>query len=156
MSEIGKLTSSILDKYLNALYPYTIFIDPAHTPKASTGFDTLTISGAYPNQHCRGEAGSLNDLITWDVVLSKGTWSIELIHRKGIYQGILSIQFDSVEKGTIDCYEASDTFTNLTSITGITIPLTKKIELKLKVTGTNPSSGAYYMHISSIRLVRTA
>lgn len=144
------------DAHGNDLYPWLIPIDVFLTPKANTNWNTITISGSYLHNATKISDGSINAEIKWDIVLAKGTWKISIVLTKFTDSGIISVQLDSVEKGTMDLYAASVEWVALVDITGIVIPLTKKIELKLKMTNKNASASAYTGRISAIQLIRTA
>ena len=136
--------------------PWIIFIPVLHTPKSHVNFNTNYVDPTYLFNAYKLSSGAQNDEITWDIVLAAGTWSIELIYTKFSSAGIFSIQFDSVEKGTIDSYASSPSQNNITSITGITVAITKKVELKLKMDTKNASSAAYSGALCAVRLIRTA
>ena len=144
------------DAHGNDLYPWTIFIDVFPTSKSNINWDVIQFYESALHEAIKESSGAQNDEITWDIVLAAGTWSIELIHSKDTAKGIFSIQFDSVEKGTIDAYASSTSYINRSSATGIAVPTTKKIELKLKMTTKNAASSEYYGSLSGVRLMRTA
>lgn len=141
---------------IEATLPWTIFINPLHTPKSNTNWNTIALSSNQALFAFNLSGGVQNAEMTHNVVLGAGTWSIELLLEKHENAGIISVQFDGVEKGTIDAYAASPEFNALPSIANIIVPITKKIELKLKLTGKNGSSSGYYGYLTSIKLQRTA
>lgn len=100
-------------------------------------------------------SGVQNDEITWDVVLAAGTWTLDLTYYRAPNRGICSVQFDSVEKGTIDLYGGLQVNTRV-QITGIVVATTAKVELKFKMATKNASSTAYYGTLNGLRLIRTA
>jgi hypothetical protein len=101
--------------------------------------------------------GDQNAEVNWDVTLAAGTWSVNFMHVTHFDLGIYSIQFDSVEKGTVDGYKATPAVYNVVStISGISVPVTKKIEFKLKMATKNVNATLYRGLISCVTLIRTA
>jgi hypothetical protein len=135
--------------------PWMIDIDVFMTAKAHVGWDTYEVFSLCLNNGMRMSSGWQNDSITWDVVLAAGTWTFELLHSTSDAQGIYSIQFDSVEKGTIDGYSAVPTYNVRSSVTDIFVPTTAKIALKIKMATKNSSSSSYIGYIHGVRLIRT-
>lgn len=136
--------------------PRTIQIVPFHA-KANTNWSSLAgIDGSQLMNGGRESTGAQNAEVTWDVVLAAGTWTVHVIHIKGTDRGIISVQFDSVEKGTIDTYNGSLARNQLGSVAGITVAATALVELKLKMATKNASSSSYYGTINLISLIRTA
>ncbi len=140
---------------IEATLPWTIFINTYHTPKSQVNWNTFLYDSYTINNILTKTSGAQNDEITWDIVLGAGTWVVELIFQRETSRGIYSVQFDSVEKGTIDGYGGPSN-NILLSTTGLVVPLTKKIELKLKMATKNPSSTGYEGAIAALRLIRTA
>lgn len=136
--------------------PWAIFIDVFPTAKSNVNWNDLAVAATSIHCGAKQSSGAQNDSITWDILLAAGTWSIELLYSSGSNRGIYSIQFNSVEKGTIDGYSAGAVENARSSITGIVVSTTAKIELKLKMATKNASSSGYYGSIVDIRLMRTA
>jgi hypothetical protein len=141
---------------IEATLPWTIFIDPFPTPKSNTNWNTISLNSSQIKNGFKAASDVINNEITWDIVLAKGTWTIELLTPTHTNAGIISVQFDSVEKGTIDLYSESTIYNLRSAINGINVPTTKKIELKLKVTGQNTNSSGYVANLTDIILKRTA
>lgn len=144
------------DAHGNDLYPWLIQIQPFSPPKAQTNWATIGNSGGELYTFHLLSTGAQNAEITWDIVLAKGTWNITIIGQKNSDRGIISIQFDSVERATLDEYSDPYTPLSINTATGIVVPVTKKIELKLKMATKNGSSSAYAGSTSLISLIRTA
>jgi len=138
-----------------AIYPWLIDIDVFATPKATTGFTEFGLSSTYIYCAQKTSSGNRYDSIAWDVVLGAGTWTVQLIYIRGVNAGIYSIQFDSVEKGTIDGYGAAGP-NIFGSVTGISVATTAKVELKLAINNKNTGSGGYNANLQHVRLMRTA
>ena len=141
---------------IEATLPWLISIDVFPTAKSNVNWNTIVQDGSYLHAGIKQSSAAQNDEITWDVVLGAGTWSVELFYHAVPNAGIFSIQFDSVEKGTIDGYNSVSTPNTRSSVTGIVVPLTKKIEFKLKMATKNPSSSNYVAGLNDVRLIRTA
>lgn len=140
--------------------PWLIDVDVFMTPVANTNWNVISdpVSGSgvtiYNGQ--MNSNASQNAAITWNVVLAAGTWTVELLHRAWTDRGIYSVQFDTVEKGTIDGYNATDAPSTRSSVTGISVPTTAKIALTLKMATKNVSASNYRGSIQHIQLRRTA
>lgn len=120
-----------------------------------TNWDTLSINASSLLTCAKTSSGAQNDEINFDLILARGTWDIELLFTKNTSYGIYSVQINSVEKGTIDGYDASNTFNNLSTISGVDIPQTAKYQLKLKMATKNASSSNYTGAVNHIQLRRT-
>ena len=137
--------------------PWLIDVNVFMTPISHTNFNTNTATdiNAIRNGY-RSSSGAQNDSISFDVILAAGTWDIELLHLKSTNHGIFSVQLDDVAQGTIDAYNASGTYNNHSSVTGINISTSGKKRLTLKMAMKNASSSSYYGRIQHIQLRRTA
>jgi hypothetical protein len=155
MPRLGQTDKKAIQDLIEAALPWLIQINPFPTAKSNIGWNNIAISGIQIEFTLKYSDSQQNNEIAWDVLLAKGTWTIEITHLKSTDRGIYSVQLDGVEKGTIDGYASSATENIMSSITGITIPATKKIELKLKMKTKNNSSTAYMGSISIINLIRT-
>jgi hypothetical protein len=133
-----------------------VSINPHHTSKANTNWDGPTVdTGALHNGYCRS-SGAQNAEKTWDVVLPAGTYTVESLFRHLDSRGIAHIYIDSVQQGTIDTYNASNTYNQLGSVTGVVIAADGTYELKIKMATKNGSSSGYYGELSSVKLIRTS
>jgi hypothetical protein len=144
------------DGHGNSLYPWTIFVPASHTPKSQVNWNTIVLHAAQINNFYLIASNTINSEIAWDLVLSAGTWTVELLIYTDAADGIYSIRFDGVEKGTVDGYSSPAAANILKSVAGIVVPITKKIELRLKIASKNPLSGDYYAHLTGVMLKRTA
>lgn len=143
-------------KILGDFLPWLIDIDPFMTAIAQTNWNSIWNDGSNVHGAQKESSAAQNDEICFDVVLAKGTWTVELMHNKYTDRGIYSVQFDTVEKGTIDGYNASQQYNVRSTVTGITVSATAKIRLKLKMATKNASSSNYRGSINWIQLRRTA
>jgi len=156
MPRLGHTDTKTVQDMIDATLPWNIQITPAFTPSRSQGFSTISINASYIFCHSRNASGFIGDYMAWDLGIAKGTWSFELLFNSEVNRGILTLQIDQVEKATIDTYSATPTYNLRQTITGIIIPISKKIELKLIVNSKNPSSSAYYLAFLGAKLTRTA
>lgn len=137
--------------------PWLIDVDVFEQAKSQTNWDTITA----PNSSAildgwKQSSGAQNDQIDFEVVLAAGTWDVELMYVANTDNGIISVQFDAVEKGTIDTYNGSATYNNRSSVTGIAVATTAKVILRLKMATKNASSSSYVGEVQHIQLRRTA
>lgn len=141
--------------------PNTIDVNPHMTPTATTGFTTLTQSTNDIGNGVRMNTPALNDSIEWDVVLAAGTWTLELMSRKDASSAILTVALSSdgssyTDVGTIDLYNGSTVYNQLSSLTGISVAATGRYRLRLKAATKNASSSNYAAYLNGLRLRRTA
>ena len=139
-----------------ALDPWLVYVLPVFAAKAHTNWNTITQSSLSQLGGYLSSSAAQNDQITWDIVLSPGTWTVWLHHFTNTDAGIYSIQLDSVEVGTIDGYANPAVENVLSSVTGISVATGGKIELKLRMATKNGASSAYRGVIRMIVLQRTA
>lgn len=115
-------------------------------------------SGAYPIAGYLYSSGAQNAEVTFNnVALSAGTWKVLLGLLGDNSSGIVSVQFDGVEKGTVDTYTTAAPFGFvLGSVTGIAVAASARIALKLKMATKNGSSAGYAGRVAAVELRRTA
>jgi hypothetical protein len=102
-------------------------------------------------------SGAQNDEINFEgLSLEAGTYTVLMRVYTSNNHGIISIQLDSSQIGTIDLYSGSPTPDVLASATGLTVGSDDVYQLKLKMTSKNGSSSNYYGLVHSIAFVRTA
>ena len=87
--------------------------------------------------------GAQNDEISWDVVLSAGTWGITLMHRRAGNRGIYSVRIDGVEVGSIDGYSSTTIDNAVSSISGVAITATGRRRVSLKMATKNPAASGF-------------
>ena len=142
---------ALVEQYL----PWVINIDVYSNQKAHLNWNTLTVRTQCIHNGYRSGSGAQNNYVSWDVVLAAGTWTVSLLYWQNTDCGIVSVQFDGVTKGTIDCYgPASDNYR--ADVPNINVPTTKKIELKLLMATKNVSSSNYHCGLQHVILIRTA
>jgi hypothetical protein len=138
------------------LMDWLVNVDVSMTPISHVNWNTNLTQGSDVYNLWRQSSSTLDDEVNFDVVLAAGTWTFELIHTKSSNSGIVSVQLDGVEKGTIDFYNGTTTANNRTQITSIIVGTSAKVRLKLKVTSKNASSSGYAAIINHAQFKRTA
>jgi hypothetical protein len=132
----------------------------AATSKASANTGTWTLvvwaDATYPlGGGGLQSSGTQNDALSWDVVLSAGTWECIIHCRKSTNTGIFTLNQDGASMGTADSYNGSIAYGAL-SITGWTVSTTGKKTMQLKLATKNGSSSGYYGQIFAVSFRRTA
>lgn len=141
----------------SVVYPWLVDVNVFPTAISQTNWDTILGEAATDLYGwAKSSSGAQNAEICWDVVLAAGTWTVELIHHQAGDRGIYSVQFDTVEQGTIDGYNAVETHNVRSSVSGITVAATAKVRLKLKMATKNASSSSYKGVVHHVQLRRTA
>jgi hypothetical protein len=137
--------------------PWMRQVVPYFTAASATNWNSLSASDVNSLfGFTFDSSGAQNDEINWDVVLSAGTWTIELLIKKGTDRGIYSIQLDGVEVGTVDGYSGATVRNQRGLVAGVTVATSGKKRLKLKMATKNASSTSYVGSIGLVSLVRTA
>lgn len=126
------------------------------TPKVNVGPWTSQILGLAPAAVTpySQSSGAQNDAITYDVVTSAGTFTVDLFHLTGANRGIYTIAFDGVTKGTVDGYTASSG-SAVSTLTGIVLTAGAHT-LRLTMATQNASSSGYYGTMVEAVLTQTA
>lgn len=97
------------------------------------------------------------DYAQWDVLLSAGTWQLDVVYLSATSAGIMQAQIDGTNVGsTVDTYAAAGVADNLHTVTGIAVATAGLHTLKLLVSGKNASSSNYILRIQAVALRRTA
>lgn len=163
------VTATNLDTYMGPP-PNLIDIDVFPTAVAQTNWNTITLSSAELYGGEKRSSGAQNADITWDIVLSAGTWTVELMHstgtNRGIYTAALStdgVTFTDINASpylasgsTIDGYDASGATETRSSLTGITIANTGRYAFRLRMATKNASSSNYLGALQHVQFRRTA
>jgi len=95
-----------------------------------------------------------NDEINYKVYLAAGTYKIYSVYTTSTNGGILNYLIDSVSVHTIDTYSNPNVKNVMDASATITISSAGLKTLTLKSTTKNAGSGAYYMLMASVSLVR--
>ena len=141
---------------INNSLPWLIDIDVYMTAIAQTNWDTLTSVGTTVYAYTKDSSGAQNDSISFDVVLAAGTWTFELMHRRGNDRGIYTVGLGSTDIGTIDGYVLAGSSNRRDTITGVNVrePIKQRLALTMKTK--NAASANYVGSIQHIQFRRTA
>ena len=109
-----------------------------------------------PMERDNGNPGAQNDGFTYNLWMSKGTYTIEYTGHWGSGSGILTFQLDGVDFGTIDLYDAVGGVAKTLRTTGCVNSTSGLKAVKIYMPTKNASSSGYRARISSIKFKRTA
>ena len=135
------------------LAPWTVDIDGLQSI-ANTNWASPTAGAIFYGGY-NLSSGAQNDEIAWDVVLSAGTWTIQLTHYTINSGGIYSVRIDGVEVGTIDGYVDPGGPNAVGLIPGVVIATTGKKRVSLKMATKHASSSNYYGLVQHVQFRRT-
>ena len=121
--------------------------DWAGSYNASSAPNTWYLSQATPAN---------NDNISYKVYLAKGTYTFLLYHHKNATGGIMDIDIDSTEIGSVDQYAAGVTWGIRYTVAEIAIATSGIKTLKFRMDGKNANSSSYKGWIVLAALWRTA
>lgn len=153
-----------------AFAPWLVDIIPAITdPSATTGTwgllqvnDNVTYPFLNPAATSvqavalYNSSNAQNDAISFDVVLSAGTWNAVIAARKSTNTAIYTLNLDGSSVGTVDSYAAAPAYAKL-SITGWAVPTDGKHTIQFKAATRNGSnSTGWFLEVFGICLRRTA
>jgi hypothetical protein len=124
------------------------FLYPLYTPGS-----TANSGGAASTNN--SSAVAQNDAIAYDVILAAGTWDFHCWVRKSTNTGIITLQQDGADMGTVDTYAAAAAAAKV-SITGWSVSSTGKKRMNLKMATKNASSSNYVLTMFGIEFRRTA
>lgn len=112
---------------------------------------TSSILASYISQATPGNA----DNISYKVYLAAGTYSLLLYYHKNTTGGVMDIDIDATEVGSVDQY-GSLTYNQRYLVTNISIATSGLKTLKLRMDGKNGSSSNYKGWCAYLALWRTA
>ena len=125
---------------------------------SATGAGTWTrvVSGSYLYNSYFGNdtTHADGDNISVNIWAPAGIYTLRMNASKNTNRGIVDVDVDVVEVGTADLYAAGVDYLNMVEITGITLSAGFHT-LRIRIDGKHASSSNYYLHISSISLLRT-
>lgn len=123
---------------------------------SAVGQGTWELQGtAYLDKQMFNASRVDGDNISFDVSLRAGTYSIDMTVYLDNYNGVMDIDFDGIEKGSMDLYAGADS-SSVYSITGIVVATDKVVTIKFRVDGKNGSSSGYGIGFGSVNIGRTA
>lgn len=94
---------------------------------------------------------ALNDELDFDIFAENGIKVLQLLHVTTTTGAIVSVYLDDVLQGTIDFYTATGLY-NQTYYFALNVVGTGKHSLRLKATSKHPSSSAYTMYLTHLRI----
>jgi len=97
---------------------------------------------------------ALHNYLEWEVDLSAGSWSAEILHIKAGSSGIAHLLLDGVDQGQADFYAASTAY-NQRSTIAFTVGESGLHTLRLAADSKNVSSSNYTIFMQLLRLTRT-
>lgn len=149
----GSNSRALTATELSAVLPWMIEINPLLAPPTVVGTWSISVVDACLNN---GFAGfeDLNDSAIWPIVLSAGTWRLDVVGSQNTDRGITSIYIDGGDPvGTFDQNGALDP-DHIWSVTGIVVATSGKKAFQFSC---NTKTGTDYVtRYSLIRLTRTA
>lgn len=142
------------------LLPWLVNVDVFMTPVASSGMNNVPVvnSSAIYNAYKNNFGSNLiGDSIEYDVALSAGTWTLEIITVTYDSAAIITAYLDGTSVGSTDLfYGPSAQWNTRKQITNIIVTTSGKKRLKLATTGKNASSLGYIFYLMHIQFKRTA
>lgn len=97
-----------------------------------------------------------NNAIGWNVTLSAGTWELTTVYTKASTIGIAAITLGGASIGSLDGYNASTSYNQVSVIGAISVAATAKLSLLYTLSTKNASSTNFDFQPSQISLRRTA
>ncbi len=132
-------------------------IDPILPPAAQSNFDTLYFSGSAYNGGYRSGAGNgvQDQSASWKVVLSAGTYSLDLVYVEWNDAGVMTWSLDDTAAGTIDGYSQGGQYNSQASIPDIVVGESGVKTLTVKVSSKADASQGFNAYLQAIQLRRT-
>lgn len=117
------------------------------------GWNSIATDTFAHRRGLRSSTGAQNAEFSLPVVLSAGTWDIEIIHSAGPTVGIYSVLIDNIEIGTFDGYRTA-TMNNQSSTLSFNRLTTGKKVLTIRMATRNVASSNFLGRINHIVLRR--
>lgn len=114
------------------------------------------LSGQFLSGPFFNSSGADLDNITYNVYLAAGTYTLRLLGAQYTSSGIVDIDIDAAEVGSVDQYASSNTPNHIYTVTNISIAASGAHTIKVRVDGKNASSSGYRAALGAICLWRTA
>jgi hypothetical protein len=149
--------SDALTSYATSAGDGHITVLPLHYLSITAGTWVWFVASQYLAGVLYNSSNAQNDRINFNIYLAKGTYTFDIIAVTGASYAIITLLFDGVSAGTIDCYVAGGpNYSQKKSITDITITTAAILQLSLKVETRNASCTGWYLACHSFALYRTA
>lgn len=147
------INDSEVEELATNLLPSRVSIELTQPWKGTVGFGEGENDAFWTNYRLQNTF-TQGDWISWDILLRKGTWTMQMLGERNTGLGIGTIYYGGNIVGAIDQYgvfEANQRYT----LPGIVVPSTKERELKIAVDTKNASSSNYGYYIMAISFLRT-
>ncbi len=155
-SAIAVSSQQAIAAYVNARGEGHICVGPHAYSGITAGTWAFAASGStWYGGHWANSSAADNDQIDYKVWLDVGTYSFAALHFKAASYGILDLIIGS-SQGTIDMYNGSTTFQNVSTISSITVTTAGLKTVSLKANGKNASSSGYKINVQAMTFYRTA
>lgn len=151
----GKVPASQLPVASSAIYPRHVPVD-IFAPASHINWDTNVQASVIHGGYKETTNTLVGNWIEWELVLGAGTWRVDLMHRQRVLNGIYTVMFDGVSKGTIDGYAAANTPNVRSNLTGIAVAATALVTVRLEILTKNGAATGFGGQIQSLTLRRTA
>ncbi len=139
-----------------SLLPWAVEFDAATSAKTDSNWPGANIAfGGHYEGYFRYSSGAQNASISFQAVLTAGTWSAVLAHTQDSDRGIYTVEVNGASVGTIDGYAAGTTEA-VGSVGAIAVTDTGLYSIQLVMATKNVASSNYRGAISHLSMVRTA
>ncbi len=132
-------------------------IDPILPPAAQSNFDTLYFNGsAYNGGYRSGPGNGVQDQsASWKVVLSAGTYSLDVIYVAWNDAGVMTWSLDDTAVGTIDGFSQGGQYNSQATLDNIVVGDSGAKTLTVKVSSKADASQGYNAYLQALQLRRT-
>ena len=155
-SDANKPVSTATQTALDARAPWRAYISPYMPADANSGWATNTSDTAcFGSGYRATDNTNSGNSVAFNVVLSAGTWALDLLYTKAANAGIMTISLGATSVGTVDAYASSTTRNQAVSFTGISVATAGVYSLSFLI-NTKGSGSAYAGYLQGISLRRTA
>jgi Collagen triple helix repeat (20 copies) len=135
---------------------WTVQIDPILPPAAQSNFGTLYFNGsAYNGGYRSGPGNGVQDQsASWKVVLSAGTYSLDVIYVAWNDAGVMTWSLDDTAAGTIDGYSQGGQYNAQATLDNIVVGASGAKTLTVKVSSKVDASLGFNAYLQGIQLRR--
>jgi hypothetical protein len=125
-------------------------------PFSQEHFGILYRNGFAIHNGYRASNGDVDATASWKVVLSPGTYSLDLLYVAWPDAGVMSWTLNGDDIGNIDGYDAGGQFDQIASLDGIHVGDGDVQTLTVKIASKSPGSSGYAAYLQGLQLRRTA
>jgi hypothetical protein len=136
---------------------WVVQIDPVLPPSSQSNFDTVYFNNsAYTGGYRAGPGNGVQDqTASWKVVLSAGTYELDVVSIDWDDGGIMSWTLDDAPIGTIDGYSSSGKYNEFHTLPHLVVSDGGVKTLTVKVSSKNDASAGFNAYLEAIQLRRT-